>query len=360
MIKYISVGTDNGRASGKARLDIDRVLAEMGFENIHFKLSNVTSKFLRRTKISYIIENVRDFCSWSNIQRQLSPGDVLIVQHPMSSTMVVYNALRKLKEKHVKIILIIHDIYSLRDKEDLNNKYYQIRDFGITELCDAVISHNSHMTDVLVSHGIEKAKIMDLELFDYLYTNETERIFNSEDKRTLVVAGNLDVNKAAYVYELGKCLKNAQLILYGRGFDSSAVIQNGRTIYEGTLLADELPQKIHSGFGLVWDGTSIDSCNGNTGEYLKINNPHKASCNIASGLPLIVWSQSAMADIVKKYGVGLCVDSLRNIDEVLEQITDEQFEEMIANVLLLSSKVRTGYFIKTAVNKALVLIDAKE
>ena len=46
-----------------------------------------------------------------------------------------------------------------------------------------------------------------------------------------------------------------------------------------TGIFDELKYKatykMEGSFGLVWDGTSKDTCIGGFGEYLKFNNPHK-------------------------------------------------------------------------------------
>lgn len=355
MIYYISVGENNSKASGKARLDIERVFQRLGFTQ--FREVSYEDRYKKIQKFRHIREFVIAEHRWTDIVKRIQKNDVLIVQHPMSSSITVYRAIKALKKKGVRIVLIIHDLYSLREKQNLNNPYYRLRDFSLLRLCDVVISHNTHMTDVLVSHGIDRKKIIDLELFDYIYPSKVNRTFTEADKHSIVIAGNLDRYKAAYLYELGKLLNKTNLYLYGRNFDELAVAKNGKTIYEGELLADELPQKIHSGFGLVWDGTSVDECNGNTGEYLKINNPHKTSCNLASGLPLIVWSKSAMADVVKKYGIGVCVNSLRDLEFVLSDMSDEQFNQIMINVGKISEKVRTGYFTETAIKKALALIE---
>lgn len=355
MIYYISVGENNSKASGKARLDIERVFKRLGFEQ--FKEASYTDKYIKIQKLRHIREFLIAENRWAKIIKGMQKNDVLIIQHPMSSSITVYRAIKGLKKKGAHIVLIIHDLYSLREKQNLNNPYYRLRDFSLLSFCDVIISHNEHMTNVLASYGIDRKKIVNLELFDYIYPSKVSRTFTEEDKHSIVIAGNLDRSKAGYLYELGKILNKTNLYLYGRNFDEFAVAKNGKTIYKGELLADELPQKIHTGFGLVWDGTSVDECNGNTGEYLKINNPHKTSCNLASGLPLIVWSKSAMADVVKKYGVGICVDSLRDIDCLLGKISNEQFIKITENVEALSEKIRSGYFTERAIKKALLLLE---
>ena len=56
-------------------------------------------------------------------------------------------------------------------------------------------------------------------------------------------------------------------------------------------------------FGLVWDGTSLDGCNGRYGEYLKFNNPHKTSLYLSCGIPVIIWKEAALADFVEEHKV---------------------------------------------------------
>ena len=101
--------------------------------------------------------------------------------------------------------------------------------------------------------------------------------------------------------------------------------------YQGAFSPDELPNRLHGGFGLVWDGDSPHTCSGMYGEYLKMNNPHKASLYLASGFPIIVWRQSALAEFVRKNHCGILVDSLFEIADCLNSIDEEDFQELIKN-----------------------------
>ena len=86
-------------------------------------------------------------------------------------------------------------------------------------------------------------------------------------------------------------------------------------------------------------------------EYLKMNNPHKASLYLASGFPMIVWSQSALADFVRKNQCGIIVDSLFEISESLDSLSEEDYQELIKNSKKIGEKIRDGYFLKTALEK---------
>ena len=105
------------------------------------------------------------------------------------------------------------------------------------------------------------------------------------------------------------------------------------------------------GFGLVWDGDSAHTCSGMYGEYLKINNPHKASLYLASGFPIIVWKQSALADFVRNNNCGILVNSLFEIAETLKSISEDEYQEMIKNSKRIGEKIRQGHYLKIAVEK---------
>ncbi len=72
------------------------------------------------------------------------------------------------------------------------------------------------------------------------------------------------------------------------------------------------------------------------GEYLKYNNPHKTSLYIRCHLPVIIWNQAALAPFARQQGIGLCVDSLRDIAPTLAVLTPERYAEMRGRVEELS------------------------
>lgn len=79
---------------------------------------------------------------------------------------------------------------------------------------------------------------------------------------------------------------------------------------------------------MVWDGTSVSTCTGDFGEYLQYNNPHKTSLYIRCQLPVIIWKQAALADFVRENGIGICVDSLEELEKILNTLSEEEYAEM--------------------------------
>ena len=105
-------------------------------------------------------------------------------------------------------------------------------------------------------------------------------------------------------------------------------------------------------YGLVWDGPSADSCEGNYGNYLKYNDPHKFSLYRAAGLPVIVWKESALASFVEMYNVGMSISSLSEL-RTLPKIESNEYKSFCNNVRKLTIKIQQGDFLRTAVDKIL-------
>ncbi|RKW11724.1 MAG: glycosyl transferase, partial [Catonella sp.] len=99
-------------------------------------------------------------------------------------------------------------------------------------------------------------------------------------------------------------------------------------------------------------GDSIDECNGPFGNYLRYNNPHKLSLYIASGLPVIVWRQAALAGFVEERGLGLVVDSLREISLILAKLDQTTYHTYAQNCLSLSQELRSGLYSQNALDQA--------
>ena len=72
---------------------------------------------------------------------------------------------------------------------------------------------------------------------------------------------------------------------------------------------------------------------------------------MSSGIPVITWSQAAIADFIKQHNVGIVIDDLNQIDDVLANVTKDQYLELKHNAEDLATKLRDGFYTKTAFRK---------
>ena len=61
-----------------------------------------------------------------------------------------------------------------------------------------------------------------------------------------------------------------------------------------------------------------------------------------AGLPLIVWKNSAMAELVEKKQIGITISSLSQISTVIEQITAEQYDTFCKNITYMQEILAKG------------------
>ncbi len=357
-IYYISYKRYKRNSAGsKAPDDVDRILRKCGYKRLVMPLYPSTSKNKLYQKLwLLIIGNL----SWLKLRRQIEPDSVVIYQHPSYGVRITLRNIRKLhKEKNCKAIVLIHDLESLRGGISgliqNNKKTNQIADQVLLKEFDAVICHNSQMHKYLVSQGIKDERLVDLEIFDYL--SKIDRVQPPKGKQpSIAIAGNLAVGKCEYIYGIGKTSNQSLMMnLYGINYSEEASTPNMN--YMGSFDADELAKYLKGDFGLVWDGNTTETCSGNTGEYLRFNNPHKTSMYLSAGMPVVVWSEAAIADFVLKNNVGITIDNLNNLQDVLSRITDEEYDKMRSNAQDISKKLRSGYYTKRAISKSLTILE---
>ena len=331
-------------AGNKARNDVEEIVKREGYQALVLSVDNWY-------EMSTLKAQLHKSNSIGQALNQLKQGDELLIQFPMlHHSFFTTHHVKKAQKKGVKVHFIIHDLEVLRyanlDTVPLKHKIrVQIQESGLLGAADGIIAHNPIMKSVLVDKGIAADKIVSLGIFDYLIPNFQEKTGLAKNQ-PIIVAGNLAQEKAGYLYSLpGEPAYN----LYGVGFDESRALAN--ETYFGSFLPDELPAALEGGFGLVWDGDSAETCSGVFGEYLRYNNSHKASLYLAAGLPLVVWKESAIAHFVVDKQCGIVVDSLHNLQKVLDELTIQDYNELLDNARYVGVALREGAYLKAALMK---------
>lgn len=275
--------------------------------------------------------------------KEVKEDDVVLIHWPLYLRKPFNGTEWISKVKGFKIA-VIHDINSLRDQESAEVVQKEVA--GLNRF-QVVIVHNKKMKQWLLEHGLTTRMVV-LGVFDYKGETDAipERTFQKKEKYEVVVAGNLAKEKAGYIYRSEKA--DAYCInAYGVNYE-----QNDNVNYKGSFEADELPEKLEGDFGLVWDGQSTKECEGNTGNYLRYNNPHKVSLYIRSNLPIIIWEQAALASFVKEHEIGFTIRHFDEISEKLSQITEEQYNRYLKNLEKLAKETEEGAYIKKAFKEA--------
>lgn len=356
-IYYIDLDRDKRNSAGsKAPDDIAQLCAARGFTR--FVVPNFPAD---KNKVFQKIW-LAVMCTrwWNKLEKEVHEDDVVIFQHPMYGKRVSMKMIQKIKKtRRCKFIAVIHDLESLRGGiEGIINKNTKTNEIGDTHLLkcfDAIICHNEHMKQYMIKQGFDSERLVNLEIFDYL-SDVSGFQPTKGNTPSIAIAGNLAIGKCKYIYDI--CAngynKDLNVNLYGNNFEISKATDNMK--WHGSFKPEELPKHLLGDFGLVWDGISAETCAGNTGEYLKYNNPHKTSLYLAAGMPVIVWSKAAIADFVLKNEVGIAVESLCCLDEIIRAISDEKYQKMCKNAKRIGKKMRSGEYFEMAMERALKIV----
>ncbi len=341
-------------AWSKAREDAEKICADLGFAQIP-----VCPQLGDRSQMGIagkLKKNWQMKKLWEQSLQDLKKGDVLFIQVPaIHNCVFLGGVLRRKRKEGVKIVALVHDLDMLRLSLARNTRPVTkirilVEEESVLAACDQIIVHNRKMLRFLAEHSLHENKLVTLEIFDYLMEPEAEALVQSrtpgEQWDRLIVAGNLHPDKAGYVYAMPQQVK---VNLYGVHYRETEG-QNRR--YFGAFPPGQLPGVLEGGFGLVWDGESAETCSGVYGSYLRYNNPHKTSLYLASGLPVVIWEEAALADFVRENRVGITAASLGEAAEKLRQMRREDYECCFQNAGLVGQKLRRGGYLEEAIKTA--------
>lgn len=334
MYYFSELNVRGNHAGTKARNDTESILRAFGATPLN--------------KDPFVLNSREDESIYSNVGSRLDlipyftkaallKNEYVFIQYPMLAFDWTEKYFDTLSKKN-KIVLLIHDLHSLR-RGDMEAFKEEIR---IINKADTVVLHNRFMKEKLIALGLTVSKIYCLEVFDYL----CDAPILKENSNAIAFAGNL--TKSKFLYKMFEANPEVAFHVYGNRDERLSLYENVR--YFGSFLPDDLPRGLNGKFGLVWDGESIDGCSGTFGEYTRINNPHKLSLYIASGLPVIVWKKAAIAEFVEKNGIGIVTDTVSNLKEFL-QIGETDYRGMQSNIQKLRADVVSGTHLSRILEK---------
>lgn len=329
-------------AIGKARNDIETVAQKCGYEIIKIPMLDTRIAFSHLTHI-WVYRN------WNDKLKNIKYGDEIIIQLPLRQhTLLLPLIIGVLRKRGARVYGLLHDLdmfrISLEDNCPIGERIRrQIEEKKTLKLCNAIIAHNTSMKKALIELGFNDKKIINLEIFDYL---SDDNIRDRKFDKSVIIAGNLNKNKAKYVYNLPE---GVRFNLYGINYTGS---QSENVKYYGSFSPDELSSQVEGSFGLTWDGESSETCTGAYGQYLKMNNPHKASFYLSSGIPVFIWKEAALSGFIIKHNCGIVIESLYDIPIILNNMTNDDYQIIRDNAAHIALKLREGYFTKIAIHQA--------
>ena len=340
MYKYqiVEIKEKNQHAGSKARDDVAFFAQQIGYEPIYIRCRLMKNDSVKER----ILRFLKPTLSWMNVFLKIKKDSLVLIQNPFYHRHFGREVCLKLLKriKGCKIVSVIHDVECLRGNVwfDKNIK----REFDFMKLnSDYEIVHNDFMKAAFIKMGFDESQLIALQIFDYKTTVE---VIEKKRDTDVVVAGNLNPKKSPYAYKFLQLNNKFSVNLYGPNYEECG--KSDYIKYNGSFPSDEVPNVVDGKFGLIWDGEDVDKCSGETGNYLRYNNPHKTSLYLVSQLPIIIWEEAAMAKFVENEKIGLTINSLEQIKEKIESISSEEYNTMLNNTKKIALRLREGYYLK--------------
>lgn len=304
----------------KARGDVAEIAEEISFRKLYI-YRYIDEQESHQSLLSRI----------DGITAGVAAGDLIVYQYPSYNQFNFEQTfVGRLKQRGARIALLIHDSELLRDNSFL-------KEIALFNQADMLITHGEKMELKLKSFGITTAMVSK-ELFDYRIPAEQVSLEPSL-KKTMVFAGN--VQKSVFLKEW-HCQTRVQV------FGSKGAFVLGKNVeYMGVYSQFELLRLMPKNcFGIAWDNNLPQG--GKYREYTQYNAPHKISLYLALGLPVIVWRNSAISESILQYKLGYVIDSLEEVDLLMERLTCDELTQLKQRVNKFSDLLKEGIFTKKA------------
>lgn len=312
--------------SHKAREDEYEILEKAGWHSIplgsdKYKNTIMKNAILFLTKVRLLF-------------KRFANDDILWIQIPDThhfKTFFYYILLWK----KVKLIVSVIDLDKFR-----NQVYDDSLEKKIFQHAHAVWAHTEMMAKTLFKYDYVKdvKKIFTPHLWAYLTNDEPSSCSNFG--LSVAFAGNME--KAPFLKIMGGVnWGNLHFTIYGRQFS----INSHNISFDDIRIGNNV-SLIKEDWGLVWDGDSIETCEGQYGNYMNMVSSHKVSLYLAANRPLIVWSGSSLAHYVKNHSLGIVIDGLKDIESSIVSLSQEQKEKIKHNVEKWGLSIRTGAIYK--------------
>ena len=334
-------------ACSKPHADAEAIALSLGFEPRYLlgsRLSKLGQPIWKKVLLhAYNLWHAWDVRRQAKALRLLHDSDIFL-QYGFT-TEAMFDVVRMLRKQGNRIILLIHDLETFRFEG--RNK----AELELLSNVDTLIVHSMPMRNRLLELGF-KGRLIVLQFFDYLIDNDnlTPDDGLNDGQINIVFAGNL--SKSEFVKKLPSLPTHPDLRYHLYGLHDGTLTTGDHVLYKGVFENNDIAA-IEGNWGLVWDGDSLDTCSGVTGEYLRINAPFKFSLYLAKGLPVIVWEESAMAHYVEEYGLGIKVKSLDEVHDAIAALSEEERKRIEDNVATWSGRVRKGKMLAHALRMAL-------
>lgn len=269
------------------------------------------------------------------ILASLEYGDIVFIQSP-SWNLLRYDRtfIQKVRAyRDVKIVIFVHDIIPILFDSGEENLRATIE---IYNYADLIILPTEGILRYLQEKGLTVEKYLIQKVWDYPISFETnvpqfqKRIFFTGAQSRFPFVKEWKYKTQLTLYSFERVLR-----------EDTNIVQHDYQRETPLLL-----EFSKGGFGLVWPSESKNN------NYLYLQ-PYKVGNFLAAGIPLIVKKGLASEKIVIENGLGFVVDTLEEADEIVQSITEEEYNKMVKRISEFNFLIKDGWFTKKLLTDAI-------
>lgn len=294
---------------------------------------------------------------FDGIMSAVKKGDTIIQLYPHLHNSPVYNEkfFQKANFFGAKVVGYVHDIEFFRHnidnfgQESGNDSMWRMpHEYDLAKnyinKYDGLIVPTANIKE-LIQHDLEfSGPIAVAGPYGYVTPMIPDR---RELTNEIVFAGSFDKNPS--LNEIVKKTTSLQFNVYGKADYENNQVQNRENVkLMGSFDPDALLMSLKGSFGLVWDSIEYPIVKGGVGTYQRVNGPFKFSMYVAAELPPIVWSKMGFADYVVKNDIGWVLDDLTQLEELVNNISEEEYAQKLDNLQQVGNIIRSGEGLKRA------------
>lgn len=276
---------------------------------------------------------------------RLNMGDVVLFQSPTWNGVDWDNALvDKIKLYGGRVVFFIQDVPPIQ----FENNYFLMPYFiDMYNKAEVVVVPSEKMYQRLVEEGLTVKKYVVQKMWDF---NVHMDLHTPSFEKKLYFLG--DVTRFPFFQNWQF---NTPLHVFGNhkpDYDYSKVH------FGGWLNKTELLLELSKGgFGLVWGNQENPK---DEPDYYKMNCSYKLASYLSAGIPVIVPDYLSNADFVKENNIGFVVSSLEEVDQVIQECSEEKYSEMVSSVKNVQYLINNGYFTKKLFVDSLMKLSSNE
>lgn len=276
---------------------------------------------------------------------RLNAGDVVIFQSPTWNGVDWDNALvDKIKLYGGRVVFFIQDVPPIQ----FENNYFLMPYFiDMYNKAEVVVVPSEKMYQRLVEEGLTVKKYVVQKMWDF---NVHMDLHTPSFEKKLYFLGDVSRFPFFQNWQL-----NTPLHVFGNhkpDYDYSKVH------FGGWLNKTELLLELSKGgFGLVWGNQENPK---DEPDYYKMNCSYKLASYLSAGIPVIVPDYLSNADFVKENNIGFVVSSLEEVDQVIQECSEEKYSEMVSSVKNVQYLINNGYFTKKLFVDSLMKLNSNE